>query len=94
VTSLVNISQAQSGTLVAAPVVTSAALAVSSVVGGGFSINMMMCLVTTEALAKMQYLNINHSHIASTIYAGMSSSPMPNWIASFNTLQQDILIFN
>ena len=53
-----------------------------------------MCLVATESLANMQYLNINHSDIASTIYAGMASSYLPNWIASFNTLDKGSIIFN
>ena len=94
VTSLVNITTAQSAALVAAPVATSIALTASNVVSGGFSINMMMCLVATESLANMQYLNINHSNIASTIYVGMSASFVPNWIALFNTLEKGLIIFN
>ena len=94
VTSLVNISQAQSATLTAAPLTTSLALTVSSVASGGFSINMMMCLVATESIANMKYLNIDHSNIASTIYDGMSSSYVPNWISRFNILEKEAIIFN
>ena len=93
-TSLVDISPAQSATLVAAPLITSVALTVSSIASGSFSVNMMLCLVATESLANMQYLNINHSNIASTIYAGMASSYIPNWIDSFNTLERELIIFN
>jgi hypothetical protein len=78
----------------AAPVVISTGLAVSGVVSGGFSINMMLCLVATESLGNMQFLNLNHSNIASTIYAGLSSSFVPNWIANFNNLEKDTIIFN
>ena len=53
----------------------------------------MMCLVATESLANMQYLNINHSNIASDIYSAMSSSYIPNWIASLNDLDPELLIF-
>jgi hypothetical protein len=94
VSSLVNISQALSGALIAVPVVISTGLAVSGVVSGGFSINMMLCLVATESLGNMQFLNLNHSNIASTIYAGLSSSFVPNWIANFNNLEKDTIIFN
>ena len=52
-----------------------------------------MCLVATESLANMQYLNINHSNIASDIYSAMSSSYIPNWIASFNNIGPELLIF-
>ena len=94
VTSLIDISQAQSGTLMGALVVTSATFTVSSVISGGFSASMMMCLVATESLANMQYLNINHSNLASTFYTGMSSSFVPNWFILFNTIQKDALVFN
>ena len=53
----------------------------------------MMCLVATESLSNMQYLNINHSDIASTIYSEMSSSYIPNWIVKFNKLDRSLLIF-
>ena len=54
---------------------------------------MMMCLVATESLANMQYLNINHSNIAASIYEAMSSSYIPNWIASFNDIDRELIIF-
>ena len=91
---LSGLSKAQEATLQATPVVTSAAFLASSVIAGGLSINLMVCLVATESLANMQYLNINHSDIAATLYAGMSSSYVPNWISAFNTLPEDDLIFN
>ena len=53
----------------------------------------MMCLVATESLANMQYLNINHSNIAASIYEAMSSSYVPNWIAHFNDIDRELLIF-
>jgi hypothetical protein len=72
----------------------SAGLAASGAVSGGFSANMMMCLVASESLANMQYLNLNHSKIASTIYTTISSSYVPNWFAPFNILQREALVFN
>ena len=41
----------------------------------------------------MQYLNINHSNIAASIYEAMSSSYIPNWIASFNDIDRELVIF-
>lgn len=72
----------------------SAAFTISSFASGGFSINMLVCLLATEYLGNMQYLNINHSKIASTIYVGMSSSHIPNWIAFYNTLDRETLILD
>ena len=87
VTSLVDISSSTSSTLAAAPVATSVALAVSSVVSGGFSVNMMMCLMSGDAIKNMQYLNLNHSNIALTVYSKMGNPIVPNWIAEdYNTL--------
>ena len=93
VTSLVDIPQAAETTVQAASPVTSTSFAVANAVSGSFSLNMMMCLVATESLVNMQFLNINHSNIASTIYSAMSSSYIPNWIASFNHLDRELLIF-
>ena len=93
-TSLVDISEAQSAALVAAFIVTSTALTVSSGASDGFSTTMLMCLVATECLANMQFLNINHSNLASTVYSAMSSSFIPNWIISYNDLDKEMIIFN
>jgi hypothetical protein len=78
----------------AAPAVISTGLAVSGAVSGEFSLDMILCLVAIECLANMQFLNLNHSNIASTIYAGLSSSLVPNWIVNFNNLEKDTIIFN
>lgn len=94
VTSLVNISKAQSETLSSAPLFISTAFTATSVASGGFSINTLMCLVAAEALTNMQFLNVNNSKIALTIYSGMASSYIPNWISAFNTLGRDMIIFN
>ena len=88
------LTKAQSTTVLAAPVATSLILTATNVVSGGFSANMMMCLFATECLANMQYLNINHSDIAITIYSGMSSSLFPNWIVDYDYLNQSLLTFN
>ena len=93
VTDLANISTLVTRSLTAASPVTSTTFTIATAVSGSFSLNMMMCLVATESLANMQYLNINHSNIASTIYSAMSSSYIPNWIASFNNLDPELLIF-
>ena len=85
---MVLLSDAQAAAMTATRVVTSAAFLASSVIAGGLSINLMVCLVATESFANMQYLNINHTDIASTLYAGMSSSYFPNWISAFNTLPE------
>ena len=93
VTQLVNVSKAGLVALTAASPVTSTAFMIANAVSGSFSLNMMMCLLATESLVHMQYLNINHSNIALTIYTAMSSSYIPNWIASFNDLEAELLIF-
>ena len=92
-TELVNISKTVTRTLAAASPATSTSFTIANAISGGFSLNMMMCLVATESLANMQYLNINHSNIASTIYSAMSTSYIPNWIASFNDIDRELAIF-
>ena len=93
VTQLANVSRAGLAVLTTAPPVTSTAFTIANAISGSFSLNMMMCLIATESLVHMQYLNINHSNIALTIYSAMSSSYIPNWIASFNTIERELLIF-
>ena len=92
-TQLADIPEAAATTLGAASPLTSASFTITNTFSGSFSINMMLCLVATESLSNMQYLNINHSNIASTFYSGMSSSYIPNWIASFNTIDRERAIF-
>ena len=87
------IPPAASTVLSAAPYAISGTLVASSMFSGHFSISLMMCLVAIESLANMQYLNINHSSIASSTYTSISSCFIPNWIAKFNTLPQAELIF-
>jgi hypothetical protein len=82
-----------SAILKAASPITSASFAAASLVSGTFSLNMFICLVAMESLVNMQYLNINHSSIASTIYSEMSNSYIPNWISNFNNLDPELLIF-
>jgi hypothetical protein len=41
----------------------------------------------------MQYLNINHSQLALGAYSGLSSALVPNWIANYNTINQNQLVF-
>ena len=93
VTELANISKTVTRTFTAASPVTSTSFTIANAVSGSFSLNMMMCLVATESLANMQYLNINHSNIAASIYEAMSSSYIPNWIASFNEIDRELLVF-
>ena len=92
-TELANISTFVTRSLAAASPATSTSFTIANAVSGSFSLNMMMCLVATESLANMQYLNINHSNIAASIYEAMSSSYIPNWIALFNDLDRELLIF-
>ena len=92
-TKLADIPKPVVNTVVAASPVTSTAFTIANAISGSFSLNMMMCLIATESLANMQFLNINHSNIASTVYSAMSSSYIPNWIASFNDLDPELLIF-
>ena len=93
VTELANVSTLVTRSLAAASPATSTSFTIANAVSGSFSLNMMMCLVATESLANMQYLNINHSNIAASIYEAMSSSYIPNWIALFNDLDRELLIF-
>ena len=53
---LSDLSKAQEVTLRATPVVISVAFFASSVIAGGLSINLMVCLVATESLANMNSL--------------------------------------
>ena len=92
-TQLVNVSKTGLAALTAASPATSASFAIANAISGSFSLNIMMSIVATESLANMQYLNLNHSNIASTIYSAMSTSYIPNWIASFNTIERELLIF-
>ena len=94
VTSLVDIPAAQAAALVAAPVATSAALTISGVASGGFSVNTLLCLVATESFINMRFLNINHSNLASEIYATTSRSFISDWISAYNTLEKDKIIFD
>lgn len=55
---------------------------------------MILCLSAIESIANMQYLNIKHSEMALNAYSGASSSLIPNWIADFNTLNKDHIVFN
>ena len=64
---------------------TSAAISASSAATGGFSSRLMMCLVATEAIVNMQYLNIRHSKTGTLYYQRMSQSLVPNWFSSLNT---------
>ena len=93
VTDLANMSKTVTRAFTAASSVTSTSFTIANAIFGSFSLNMMMCLVATESLANMQYLNINHSNVAATIYSAMSSSYIPNWIASFNDIDRELLIF-
>ena len=93
VTELADVLKAGFNTIVAASPVTSTSFAIANAISGSFSLNIMMSIVATESLANMQYLNLNHSNIASTIYSAMSTSYIPNWIASFNTMERELLIF-
>ena len=87
------IPSALSTVLSAAPYAVSGTLVASSAISGHLSISVMMCLVAIESLANMQYLNINHSSLASSTYTSISSCFVPNWIAKFNTLPQAELVF-
>ena len=56
-------------------------------------VNLFLCLSAIDSIANMQYLNINHSQIALGAYSGLSTSIFPNWIAKFNQLDSEMLIF-
>ena len=93
VTKVSDIPEAVLKIVVAASPVTSISFLIANAISGSFPLHMMMCRIATESLANMQYLNINHSKIASDIYPAMASSYIPNWIASFNDLDPEQLIF-
>ena len=63
----------------------------STTVSGMF-VNLFLCLSAIDSIANMQYLNINHSQIALGAYSGLSNSVFPNWIATFNHLDNEMLI--
>ena len=60
---------------------------------GIFGVNLFLYVSTIESLVNMQYLNINHSQIATDAYAGLSASFIPNWISNrYNRIDKNLLI--
>ena len=56
------------------------AIAVTSALSGQFSISLMLLLTVIDAIANMQYLNMNHSQTALNLYDILSTELLPNWI--------------
>lgn len=58
---------------------------------GAFYVNLLLCLSGLDTFGNMQFLNVNHSVIASGAYAGLTGSLIPNWIINYNTIEDDIV---
>ena len=86
--------QASATSFSAASVGMSAALQGSNTASGMFVVNLVLCLSAIESISNMRYLNINHSSFALGAYSGLSSALIPNWIATFNKLDNDQLVFH
>ena len=66
----------------------------SNSASGIFGVNLFLYVSVIESIANMQYLNINHSQIASDSYAGLSKSFIPNWISNrSNSIDENLLVF-
>ena len=73
---------------------TTSTLQSANAISGTSLINLLLSLSAIESIANMQYLNVNHSAMAVGAYSGLSSSLIPNWIANFNHLSEENVVFN